>query len=90
MKSGNTGESRMCFRPVPTTGEVMAEIRNEYQREFYCEGILWYYYKRLNSPTIPYYSYGYSYNQNMDRGKYVWPMPEEEIEFGNRNSKTKA
>lgn len=78
------------FPTGATTGEVMAEIRNEYQREFYCEGILWYYYKRLNSPTIPYYSYGYSYNQNMDRGKYVWPMPEEEIEFGNRNSKTKA
>lgn len=71
-------------------GEVMAEIRNEYQREFYCEGVLWYYYKRLNNPTIPYYSYGRQNNQNMDREKYVWPMPKEEIEFGNRNSKTKA
>lgn len=78
------------FPAGATEGEVMAEIRNEYQREFYCEGILWYYYKRRNSSTIPYYSYGYSYNQNMDREKYVWPIPQEEIEFGNRDSKTDA
>ena len=75
------------FSDVSTEGEVMAEIRNEYQREFYCEGILWYYYKRQNSPSIPYYSYGSLRNQTMDRQKYVWPMPQEEIEFGNRNTK---
>ena len=27
----------------------------------------------------------YSYSMAMDQAKYVWPMPEEEIEFGNRN-----
>lgn len=76
------------FPAGATEGEVMAEIRNEYQREFYSEGILWYYYKRLNSTAIPYYSYGSSRSQSMSREKYVWPMPDEEIEFGNRNTKT--
>lgn len=73
------------FPATATEGEVMSEIRNEYQREFYCEGVMWYYYKRLNSANIPYYSYGRQYTQVMDQEKYVWPMPDEEIEFGNRN-----
>ena len=73
------------FPESATEGEVLTEIRNEYQREFYCEGVMWFYYKRLNSGNIPYYSYGRQYGQTMDQDKYVWPMPDEEIEFGNRN-----
>ncbi len=78
------------FPADATEEKIITEIRNEYQREFYCEGILWFYYKRLNSPSLPYYSYGYLDNQRMNRERYVWPMPKEEIEFGNRNSKTEA
>lgn len=75
--------------PTVTTGEIQQEIQNEYRREFYCEGVLWYYYKRLNVEAIPYYSSGYSYSVAMNRTKYVWPMPDEELEFGNRNQNNK-
>ena len=73
------------FLATSTETQVLDEILNEYRREFYGEGLMWYYYKRLNKKSIPYLSYGYSYSMAMDQTKYVWPMPEEEIEFGNRN-----
>ena len=73
------------FSATSTETQVLDEILNEYRREFYGEGLMWYYYKRLNKKSIPYLSYGYSYSMAMDQTKYVWPMPEEEIEFGNRN-----
>ncbi len=78
----------VIFPSDATEEEVIAEIRNEYHREFYGEGCMWYYYKRKNSATILYYSSGYESTQKMTREKYVWPMPDEEIEFGNRNLNT--
>ena len=56
----------------------MAEIRAEYIREFTCEGQLFYYYKRNNSTTMD----GLVGEFNTEL--YVLPLPEEEIEFGNR------
>ncbi|MBR2980757.1 MAG: RagB/SusD family nutrient uptake outer membrane protein [Odoribacter sp.] len=61
-----------------TDEELMAEIRAEYIREFTCEGQLFYYYKRNNSTTMD----GLVGEFNTEL--YVLPLPEEEIEFGNR------
>lgn len=54
------------------------EITKEYQKEFWCEGQLFYYYKRLNLAQIPYTSIPGS-----DK-VYVLPMPDNEIQYGNR------
>lgn len=55
------------------------EIRAEYLREFVCEGVMFFYYKRLNATTMD----GLSGVFNTDN--YVLPKPEEEIEFGGRD-----
>lgn len=53
------------------------EIFKEYQKEFYCEGILFYYYKRLNKAQM-------LTNDNVstfDNPTYVFPIPEAEKKF---------
>lgn len=58
------------------------EIFKEYQKEFYCEGQLFYYYKRLNLPNMV----------DCDNitlfpttgGVYVFPLPANEIQYGGR------
>ena len=67
--------------PLPTTltpEEISQEIFKEYRKEFLGEGQLFYYYKRLNLPTI--IGAGVPANQSV----YVIPMPDNEMEFGNR------
>lgn len=62
--------------PLADNCDLAAEIEAEYQKEFIAEGQLFYYYKRLNYTTLP----------NMGdamTGNYVFPMPDDEIEFGN-------
>jgi hypothetical protein len=66
--------------PVGVTADVLSnEILQEYRREFIAEGILFYYYKRLNADHIAGMAGVY------DRTRYVLPAPQEEIEFGNRH-----
>ncbi len=60
--------------------QIMTEIQWEYIREFFCEGVIWYYYKRTDSNTTDPYN-----NRSFNKENYVFPMPTEEIEFGNRN-----
>jgi hypothetical protein len=71
------------FSPAATPTEVSEEIMNEYRREFYCEGVMWYYWKRLNYENIPYFAnYGGTLSARvMSPASYTWPMPKEEIEF---------
>ncbi|MDD2420409.1 MAG: RagB/SusD family nutrient uptake outer membrane protein [Bacteroidales bacterium] len=67
--------------PLPLTltpEEINQEIFKEYRKEFLGEGQLFFYYKRLNLPTI--IGAGVPANQNI----YVLPMPDNETEFGNR------
>lgn len=59
--------------------EIMDEIQWEYLREFTNEGIVFYYYKRLNASQMD----GLVGTFNTDM--YVLPMPQEELEFGNRD-----
>lgn len=55
---------------------IQNEIFKEYQKEFYCEGQLFYYYKRLNLPQIR-----FSVVPGSDR-IYVFPLPDAELQYG--------
>ena len=59
-----------------TPAQIQNEIFKEYRREFICEGQLFYYYKRLNSPTIDYTT------ATGNNTIYVFPKPDQEIEYG--------
>lgn len=65
--------------PLPEGVNLQEEIQKEYQKEFIAEGQLFYYYKRQNLSTIPFAA------QTMDRNTYVFPVPDNELEFGNFN-----
>lgn len=58
--------------------ELDDEVRKEYHKEFLGEGHMFYYYKRRNATHIE----GAAINAGND--VYVLPMPDNEIEFGNR------
>lgn len=60
-----------------TEAQVQDEIFKEYRKETIGEGQLFYYYKRLNKEIIP----GAAVNP---RSIYKLPLPDNEIEFGNR------
>lgn len=64
-------------RPLPEGANLQEELQKEYQKEFIAEGQLFYYYKRQNLTTIPFSS------QSMNRDTYVFPVPDNELEFGN-------
>lgn len=63
--------------PLPADADLQEEIQNEYRKEFIAEGQLFYYYKRQNLASIPFAS------QTMSRDTYVFPVPDNELEFGN-------
>ena len=63
--------------PLPADANLLEELRKEYQKEFIAEGQLFYFYKRQNMTTIPFTA------QMMNRATYVFPMPDNELEFGN-------
>lgn len=56
------------------------EIFKEYQKEFYAEGVLFYYYKRLNSPTMLTCTNLTSITVG-NVFKYVFPIPDDETFF---------
>lgn len=62
-----------------TEEQLQQEIFKEYQKEFFCEGQLFFYYKRLNLSAIAYTSV------TADNTIYVLPLPDNEIEYGNGN-----
>ncbi|MNJ91531.1 SusD family protein [compost metagenome] len=65
--------------PMPLSGldaeMLKAEIYKEYKKEFFGEGQLFYYYKRHNAVDAG------GWTQQF---KYILPMPEDEINFGDR------
>ena len=63
--------------PLPAGADLQEEIQNEYRKEFIAEGQLFYYYKRQNLQSIPFSSHV------MNRDAYVFPVPDNELEFGN-------
>lgn len=63
-----------------TSGDrLKATILNEYQKEFWGEGQLFFYYKRVNAPSIPSAMTGGEVEMNDAR--YVLPLPESETDF---------
>lgn len=60
-----------------TADQLQEEIFKEYRKELYCEGQLFYYYKRLNLSQIG--------AVTADNSIYVLPLPDNEIEYGNGN-----
>lgn len=70
----------LSLYPLPetlTANEIQEEVGKEYRKEFLAEGQMFYYYKRLNANQIE--GAGVSATN-----VYVLPMPDTEIEFGER------
>jgi hypothetical protein len=61
-----------------TAEEIALEVQKEYRKEFLGEGQMFYYWKRHNAPRIE------GAAVNAGEAVYVLPMPDNEIEFGNR------
>jgi len=75
------GIRRLGSFPLPmtlTAEEVQNEIFKEYRKEFLAEGQLFFYYKRLNRPTIE------GASVPTDSRVYVLPLPDNEVDFGHR------
>ena len=69
----NLGED-LNLNPNLTKEQIQEEIFKEYAKEFVMEGQLFYYYKRINSFTIRFYTEGVSADT------YVLPLPDDEVE----------
>jgi len=57
---------------------VMNEIVKEYAKEYYCEGAMFFLYKRLGLENIP------GYNQTATDAIYVLPYPSTELQMGRK------
>lgn len=76
----NTVRSQRGIADLPSGLDATAiqqELHKEYQKEFYAEGQLFYYYKRLNSPSIRFSSIPAS------ERVYVLPLPDAELQYRN-------
>lgn len=82
-------ESRQINAPLPETlnaEQIETEIFNEYSKEFFAEGQLFYFYKRLNYQYIPIRAAnGSSVTISYVTPTYIFPMPDDELEYGGRN-----
>lgn len=71
-------QNRALTTPLATTGNqafLNAELLKEYQKEFYAEGQLFFYYKRINATTM-------QFNATvLTPAKYVLPIPDTELQF---------
>ncbi len=59
-----------------TTAQIMNEIVKEYAKEYYCEGHMFFLYKRLGMESIP------GYSQTATDAVYMLPYPSTEIQMG--------
>jgi starch-binding outer membrane protein, SusD/RagB family len=55
-----------------------AQILREYKKEMYAEGQLFYYFKRKNTNRVD------GSSVNMSDATWIFPFPEDEVEFGKR------
>jgi hypothetical protein len=61
-----------------TTSVIMNEIVKEYAKEFYCEGAMFFLYKRLGKESIP------GYTQVAGDAIYMLPYPSTELQMGRK------
>ncbi len=67
-----------------TTSQIRDYITKEMRKETYAEGQMWFYYKRLDSPTTPDFSPWWAgATTTMKTSYYTFPLPESEKEYGN-------
>ena len=59
-----------------TRDELLTCLMNEYRREFLCEGVSFFYFKRIGAADIP------NSTIVMSDEKYLWPYPAIEREMG--------
>lgn len=59
--------------------KIAGTVKEEYKREFWGEGQLFFYYKRINEPSLKSFSEGKTIK--MDATKYVVPLPLSETDF---------
>ena len=59
-----------------TRDELLTCLMNEYRREFLCEGVTFFYFKRIGATDIP------NLTVEMSDEKYLWPYPAIEREMG--------
>lgn len=60
-----------------TAAEILTEIQKEYRKEMPMEGQIFYWYKRQNAIALPNVTGAYPV------ARYVLPLPQQEIDFGN-------
>lgn len=75
----NTVRFNRGLANLSESSDVTLELKKEYQKEFWGEGQLFYYYKRLNYSSIT--SGGTNGALAMSAAKYVVPLPLSETEF---------
>jgi hypothetical protein len=76
----NTVRRNRGLADLATSASVTTELQKEYQKEFFGEGQLFFYYKRKNVTTIP-NSAATSGNITMSAAKYVIPLPLSETQY---------
>lgn len=76
----NTVRFHRGLTDLPSTANLEDEITKAYQKEFYGEGQLFFYYKRKAFTSIPNGSSPF-FNIQMGAEKYVIPLPESETNF---------
>jgi len=76
----NTVRYNRGLPDLPPTAVLETEIRKEYQKEFYGEGQLFFYYKRKNQATIP-RGGAATGNFTMSATTYVMPLPKSETDY---------
>jgi hypothetical protein len=74
----NTVRNNRGLLNLPGTASLTTELQKEYQKEFFGEGQLWYYYKRRNLSPIPNPLVA-SGTITMNATKYVFPLPLSEL-----------
>lgn len=58
------------------SNEILEEIQKEYHKEFISEGVMFYYYKRIGSQSVP------NYREKMTDKEYLLPYPTFELQSG--------
>lgn len=66
------GVSPILVKDFASIEEIQAYLPNEYRREFYAEGVMFYTYKRLGAASIKWYA------DPVNEDTYVLPLPETE------------
>ena len=63
---------------LTSNDQIADKLLSEYQKEFWGEGQLFFYYKRLNMPSIP---SALGADVEMDAVKYQMPLPQVETDY---------